>query len=82
MDPRTKDILSSIEKLKADGDTETLEHMKDYWDGMNDCIEIIIQVITQLKTEFLTGTRSIRTCMIDPVKESFEEEKEDAGDNA
>lgn len=70
MDPRTKDILSSIKKLKADVDTETLEHMKDYWDGMNDCLEIVMQVITRLKTD-----------MIDPVKESFEEE-ENAGDNA
>ena len=71
MDPKTKDILSSIKKLKADDDTETLEHMKDYWDGMNDCIEIIMQVITRLKTD-----------MIDPVKESLEKEKENAGDNA
>lgn len=71
MDPRTKDILSSIKRLKADGDTETLEHMKDYWDGMNDCVEIVMQVITRLKTD-----------MIDPVKESFEEEKEDAGNDA
>ena len=71
MDPRTEDILSSIERLKADGDTETFEHMKDYWDGMNDCVEIVMQVITRLKTD-----------MINPVKESFEEEKEDAGNNA
>ena len=71
MDPRAKDILSSIERLKADDNTETLEHMKDYWDGMNDCIEIVMQVITRLKTG-----------MIDPVKESFEEGKEDAGNDA
>lgn len=70
MDPRTEDILNSINRLKADSDTETLEHMKDYWDGMNDCVEIVMQVITRLKTD-----------MIDPVKESFEEEKEDAGNN-
>lgn len=70
MDPRTKDILSSIKKLKADGDTETLEHMKDYWDGMNACAEIVMQVIARLKTD-----------TIDPVKESFED-KENAGDNA
>lgn len=38
---------------------------------MNDCVEIVMQVITRLKTD-----------MIDPVKESFEEEKENAGDNA
>ena len=63
--------MSSIERLKADGDTETLEQMKDYWDGMNDCVEIVMQVITRLKTN-----------MIDPVKESFEEEKEDAGNDA
>ena len=70
MDPRTKDILSSIKRLKADGDTETLECMKDYWDGMNDCVEIVMQVIARLKTD-----------MIDPVKESFDKEKEDADNN-
>ena len=71
MDQRTKDILNSIKRLKADGDTETLEHMKDYWDGMNDCVEIVMQVITRLKTD-----------MIDPVKESFKEEKENVGNDA
>lgn len=64
MDPRTKDILDDIEKMRADGDTDTLEHMRDYWDGMSDCVELVMQVVSRLKTD-----------MIEPVKEAFQKKE-------
>lgn len=66
MDPRTKYILDDIAKLREEGDTDTLAGMKDYWDGFNDGIRTIVELLDRLKID-----------MINPVKEAFEEKEHD-----
>lgn len=66
MDPRTKEIIDDIKKLRADGDTEMLEAMKDYWDGFADCAKTIFEVLNTLQNG-----------MIEPVKEALKEKNDE-----
>lgn len=64
MDPRTKYILDDIAKMKAEGDTDSLNTMRDYWQGFTDGVNVIIKVLDTIKVD-----------MINPVKEALEEDE-------
>ena len=64
MNEDTIKILNTIQELKTQNNRVMIESMKDYWQGLNDGVNILLTVANELKAR-----------MIDPVQKALKEEK-------